>query len=203
VFNVLLQLMDDGRLTDAKGRTVSFKNTIVVLTSNVGADALQFRTTVGFQSSEEGADRDLRDQAMDALRSAFRPEFLNRIDEIVVFRPLDRAQMGAIVERLLEGTRRKLRGQAVTLEVTPAAVGVLVDRGFEPRYGARPLRRAIQRDLETPISRMMLSGELTEGDLVRADAGEGGLRFDVERREPPRPPTQPERPEAGSGLGTR
>jgi ATP-dependent Clp protease ATP-binding subunit ClpC len=203
VFNVLLQLMDDGRLTDAKGRTVSFKNTIVVLTSNVGADALAYRTTVGFTRGEDEAARSMREQAMEALRGAFRPEFLNRIDEIVVFHALSREQMGGIVERLLESTRRKLHGQGVTLEVTPAAIDGLVDRGFEPRFGARPLRRAIQRELETPISRMMLRGEVSEGARLRVDLAEGEFRFQVEPPPAPAPPSQPERPEAGSGAGPR
>jgi ATP-dependent Clp protease ATP-binding subunit ClpC len=195
VFNVLLQLMDDGRLTDAKGRTVSFKNTIVVLTSNVGADALAYRTTVGFQRGEDEAARTRREQAMDALRGAFRPEFLNRIDEIVVFHPLSREQMGSIVERLLEITRRKLRGQGLSLEVTPGAVAELVERGFEPRFGARPLRRAIQRELETPISRMMLRGELRSGDLVRVDLADGAFTFTGEpRREAGPPPPRADGP---------
>ncbi|WP_279426342.1 ATP-dependent Clp protease ATP-binding subunit [Anaeromyxobacter terrae] len=193
VFNVLLQLMDDGRLTDAKGRTVSFKNAIVVLTSNVGADALAYRTTVGFMRSDDQAARDMRDQAMEALRGAFRPEFLNRIDEIVVFHPLTREQMSGIVERLLEVTRRKLHGQAISLEVTPAAIDGLVERGFEPRFGARPLRRAIQRELETPISRMMLRGEVTEGARVRVDFAEGAFRFAAELRAAP-PPAEPAGP---------
>jgi ATP-dependent Clp protease ATP-binding subunit ClpC len=204
VFNVLLQIMDDGRLTDAKGRTVSFKNAVVVLTSNVGAEALAYRGTLGFQPGEgEGAaEAGRRDAVMDALRAAFRPEFLNRIDEIVVFHPLSREQMGSIVERLLEATRRKLRGQAVSLEVTPAAIAALAERGFEPRFGARPLRRAIQRELETPISRMMLRGELHEGDRVRVDFSGEAFVFAAERGERPAG-GGPERPEAASGLEGR
>jgi ATP-dependent Clp protease ATP-binding subunit ClpC len=177
VFNVLLQVMDAGRLTDAQGRTVSFKHVILVLTSNAGADALAYRTTVGFQPGDGAALASQHDAAMDALRATFRPEFLNRIDEIVVFHPLAREQLGGIVERLLESTRRKLHGQAILLEVAPEAVDALVERGFEPRFGARPLRRAIQRDVETPLSRMMLGGEVKEGDTVRVGFEGGAFTF--------------------------
>jgi ATP-dependent Clp protease ATP-binding subunit ClpC len=207
VFNVLLQVMDAGRLTDAKGRTVSFKNVILVLTSNVGGDALAYRSTVGFQAGGDAAQATRRAAAMDALRAAFRPEFLNRIDEIVVFHALAREQLGGIVERLLEATRRKLHGQGITLEVGAPAVEALVDRGYEPRFGARPLRRAIQRDLETPLSRMMLRGEVKEGDRVRVGFAGETFTFDVA----PLPTTpgpgsgtpQPERPEAAAGTPAR
>jgi ATP-dependent Clp protease ATP-binding subunit ClpC len=204
VFNVLLQVMDDGRLTDAKGRTVSFKNAIVVLTSNVGAEALAYRGALGFQAVEGAEESGGRAAVLDALRGAFRPEFLNRIDEIVIFHPLSREQLAGVVERLLEATRRKLRGQAVSLEVTPAAVAALVERGYEPRFGARPLRRAIQRELETPVSRLMLRGEVREGDRVRVDFAEDAFSIEAER--PPRPaapPQGPERPEAGAGIDAR
>ncbi len=207
VFNILLQVMDAGRLTDAKGRVVSFKNVILVLTSNVGADALAYRSTVGFQAGDEAAQASQRGAAMDALRTAFRPEFLNRIDDIVVFHPLSRAQLSTIVERLLETTGRKLHGQGITLEVAPEATEALVDCGFEPRFGARPLRRAIQRDVETPISRMMLRGEVREGDHVRVGFASGAFSFDAERRPPPEAPgsgrPQPERPEAAAETPAR
>jgi ATP-dependent Clp protease ATP-binding subunit ClpC len=207
VFNVLLQVMDAGRLTDAQGRTVSFKNAILVLTSNVGADALAYRSTLGFQPGADAAQASQRDAAMDALRGAFRPEFLNRIDEVVVFHPLARDQMGGIVERLLEATRRKLHGQAITLEVTPEAIDALVDRGFEPRFGARPLRRAIQREIETPISRLMLRGEVHEGDRVRVRFADEAFAFEAERQPGlPAPGSgrpQPERPEAAAGTPAR
>ncbi|MFL5271964.1 MAG: AAA family ATPase, partial [Anaeromyxobacteraceae bacterium] len=207
VFNVLLQVMDAGRLTDAQGRTVSFKNAILVLTSNVGADALAYRSTLGFQPGADAAQASQRDAAMDALRGAFRPEFLNRIDEVVVFHPLARDQMGGIVERLLEATRRKLHGQAITLEVMPEAIDALVDRGFEPRFGARPLRRAIQREIETPISRLMLRGEVHEGDRVRVRFADGAFAFEAERQPGlPAPGSgrpQPERPEAAANTPAR
>jgi ATP-dependent Clp protease ATP-binding subunit ClpC len=199
VFNVLLQVLDDGRLTDAKGRAVSFKNTVLIMTSNVGArDLTELRGPVGFQMDEgdgggrgEGgggaaaedtaAQARTREAVMAALREQFRPELLNRIDEVIVFQPLSRAQLASIVDLLLEGTRRKLRGQAVTLEVTEAAKGELVERGFEPKFGARPLRRAIQRELETRLSRLMLRGEVREGDTVRVDLREGDFVFEPRR----------------------
>jgi ATP-dependent Clp protease ATP-binding subunit ClpC len=198
VFNVLLQVMDDGRLTDAKGRTVSFKNAIVILTSNVGADALAYRTTVGFQAGDAAAQASQREAAMEALRGAFRPEFLNRIDEIVVFRPLTRAQLASIAERLVDVTRRKLRGQGISLEVTPEAIDAIVERGLEPRFGARPLRRAIQREIETPASGMMLRGDVKEGDTLRVGFAGGDFTFDAERREAAPPAEEVEAPPAPS-----
>jgi ATP-dependent Clp protease ATP-binding subunit ClpC len=181
VFNVLLQVLDDGRLTDAKGRTVSFKNAIVVMTSNAGAEALTYRGALGFQRGEDEAARSQREAALEALRSTFRPEFLNRVDEIVVFHPLSAVQLGGIVDRMLEITRRKLHGQGVALEVSAAARELLVERGFEPKFGARPLRRAIQRELETVVSRMLLSGEVSAGSTVHVDAADGAFTFRAER----------------------
>jgi ATP-dependent Clp protease ATP-binding subunit ClpC len=198
VFNVLLQVMDDGRLTDAKGRTVSFKNAIVILTSNVGADALAYRTTVGFQAGDAAAQASQREAAMEALRGAFRPEFLNRIDEIVVFRPLTRAQLASIAERLVEVTRRKLRGQGISLEVTPEAIDAIVERGREPRVGARPHRRAIQPEFETPAAGMMLRGDVKEGDTLRVGFVAGDFTFDAERREAAPPAEEVEAPPAPS-----
>jgi ATP-dependent Clp protease ATP-binding subunit ClpC len=197
VFNVLLQVLDDGRLTDAKGRTVSFKNTIVIMTSNAGAETLAYHGALGFQGAADPGASGRPDAALAALRERFRPEFLNRVDEIVVFHPLNREQLGAIVDRLLDATRRKLRGQAVALEADDAAKEALVARGFEPRFGARPLRRAIQREIETPVSRMMLSGEVREGDGVRVGFADDAFTFTPERRAAIAPPPAPAPPEDG------
>jgi ATP-dependent Clp protease ATP-binding subunit ClpC len=204
VFNVLLQLLDDGRLTDAQGRTVSFKNTVVILTSNVGAQDLAYRGSLGFQTGDENvAARSVRDQVMGALKESFRPEFLNRLDEIIVFHPLTREQLVSIVDTLLEATRRKLKTQAVTLTLTEAARNALAERGYEPRFGARPLRRAIQRELETRISQRMLRGEVQEGATVHVDFRVGEFAFEVEGPPPSipargaEPPgAQPSTPEA-------
>ncbi|WP_163862662.1 ATP-dependent Clp protease ATP-binding subunit [Myxococcus eversor] len=199
VFNLLLQMLDDGRLTDSRGRTVDFKNTVIIMTSNLGSEAMgAARAALGFQSSAD-EDRTGRERAseavMNALRGHFRPEFINRIDEIIVFHSLNPEQLRRIVDTMLEATRRKLHGQNVGLELTDAARDALAERGFEPRYGARPLRRVIQRELETELSRMMLRGELREGQRIRVDFQDGRFVFHPEpgaREEPeqkaPEPP---------------
>ncbi len=183
VFNLLLQILDDGRLTDAKGRRVNFKNTIVIMTSNVGAESIAWRGALGFQAvAGDGAEQKARQVVLDAMREQFRPEFLNRIDEIVVFHPLSREQIRRIVENMLETTRRKLRGQALRLAVTDAALDALAEKGFEPRYGARPLRRAIQREIETVVSQMMLDGTAREGDEIHVDFVDARFDFVVQSR---------------------
>jgi ATP-dependent Clp protease ATP-binding subunit ClpB len=152
VFDVLLQLLDDGRLTDGHGRTVDFRNTVVIMTSNI-------------RSAEE-------------LRERFRPEFLNRVDEVVTFEPLTREQLSEIVELQLGRLRQRLSERKLELEVTDAAKEILAEEGWDPAYGARPLKRAIQRLLENPLARELLEGRFAEGDTVRADARDGGLVFE-------------------------
>jgi ATP-dependent Clp protease ATP-binding subunit ClpB len=152
VFNVLLQILDDGRLTDGQGRTVDFRNTVLIMTSNV--------------------------RSAEALRDVFRPEFLNRIDEIVEFRPLSKEQIGEIVELQLRRVEARLAERGLRLELTEPAKETLAEAGWDPTYGARPLKRAIQRLLENPLALRLLEGEFTEGDTVRVDAGEGGLVFE-------------------------
>jgi len=148
VFNVLLQLLDDGRLTDGQGRTVDFRNSIVIMTSNV--------------------------RSPEAMRDAFRPEFLNRIDEIVEFKPLTREQLSEIVELQLGRVRERLAVRGIGLELTEAAREAIADAGWDPQYGARPLKRALQRLVENPLATALLQGEFAEGDLVRVDVAEGG-----------------------------
>ncbi|HEX2883850.1 MAG TPA: ATP-dependent chaperone ClpB [Candidatus Limnocylindria bacterium] len=173
VFNVLLQLLDDGRLTDSQGRTVDFKNTVIIMTSNVGSATLVEAAEAGPQAFEGAAER-VRLQ----LREHFRPEFLNRVDEIIVFRPLDESQLREIVGLLVTGVERRLADAGLSLEVTDAALGLLAREGYDPVYGARPLRRAIQRELENPLAKRILAGEFTSGDTVRIDdAGNGSLTF--------------------------
>jgi ATP-dependent Clp protease ATP-binding subunit ClpC len=169
-------------LTDAKGRTVDFKNTIVIMTSNVGAQHLVGRAAaIGFKSTEAEADSKnwarIQDTVMEALKQAFRPEFLNRVDEIIVFQPLTKPQILQIVDLMLETTQRKLHGQGLTVELTDAAKEALADKGFDPTYGARPLRRAIQRQLETPLSNLLLKGEFQPGDRLRVDHADGQFTF--------------------------
>ncbi|GAA4487710.1 ATP-dependent Clp protease ATP-binding subunit [Rhodococcus olei] len=167
VFNVLLQLLDDGRVTDAQGRTVDFKNTIVIMTSNLGSDLILNATDDDLAA--------LMPALMERLHSHFRPEFLNRIDETVVFHRLDEEQLHQIVGLILDRTRRLLRAQDVELDVTDAAVDWLVETGFEPRFGARPLRRTVQKELDNKLSNMLLAGTIDGGDTVRVDADGTGL----------------------------
>jgi ATP-dependent Clp protease ATP-binding subunit ClpB len=173
VFNVLLQLLDDGRLTDSQGRTVDFKNTVVIMTSNIGSASL-------IEAAEAGAgDFDVAAEGVRLqLREHFRPEFLNRVDEIIVFRPLDETQLREITGLLVAAVARRVEEAGINLEVTDAALGLLAREGYDPVYGARPLRRAIQRNLENPLARRILAGEVAEGGSVVVDAGaDGALTF--------------------------
>ena len=173
VFNILLQLLDDGRLTDAQGRTVDFKHTVVIMTSNLGADRIQEHARRN-ESFEQ-----LREELMGVLRQSFRPELLNRIDEIIVFRALDRDQLRQITQLLLERVARRVHAQRAELEVSDEAVEYLANAGYDPQYGARPLRRAIQRLLEDPLSERLLAGEIEPGQHVRVDLADGALQFEV------------------------
>src|SRR5438034_60998 len=174
VFNILLQILDDGRLTDAQGRTVDFKHAVVIMTSNLGADRIQ-------QFARQGGDFEgLKEDLMQVLRQSFRPEFINRIDEIIVFRALDDRQLAEITRLLLDKLARRLRAQHIEVEFTDAAIELLAREGFDPEFGARPLRRTIQRLVENELSRMVLSDEIGPGDRVTVDALEGELRFDVD-----------------------
>ncbi|MFJ8791865.1 ATP-dependent Clp protease ATP-binding subunit [Streptomyces sp. NPDC102462] len=167
VFNTLLQLLDDGRLTDSQGRTVDFKNTVVIMTSNIGADRI---LAAGVEDYPK-----VRESVMPVLHQHFRPEFLNRIDEIIVFRGLDRAQLRQIVDLLLEHTRRRLHAQEVGLEVTDEAAALLADIGHQPDFGARPLRRTIQREVDDRLADLLLSGGLSPGDRAVVDVAGGSV----------------------------
>ena len=173
----MLQVLDDGRLTDGKGRVVDFKNTVIIMTSNVGGRMLS-QDRLGFESEDAGADReDVEKRLMDELRRCFRPEFLNRIDEIIVFEPLTREQLAQIVDLLLERLREVVKGQGMKLEVSIAARQHLAEQGYDAEYGARPLKRAIQRLLENPLSGELLRGAFTEGDTIHVDIKDGSLVF--------------------------
>ncbi|MBB4689095.1 ATP-dependent Clp protease ATP-binding subunit [Amycolatopsis jiangsuensis] len=180
LFNVLLQVLDDGRLTDGRGRTVNFANTVLIMTSNLGSDLVGSSThgALGFVQPSDGDGDQLRERLMRRLRESFRPEFLNRIDEIVVFRRLEADQLDRITEMLLERTKRRADAQGLTVEFTPEAVRRISELGYEPQFGARPLRRAIQRYVDNPLSSRLLAGDVAPGTVVRVDAGEDGLRFD-------------------------
>jgi ATP-dependent Clp protease ATP-binding subunit ClpB len=175
VFNVLLQILDDGRATDGQGRTVDFKNAVIIMTSNLGSNYIM---TLG-----EGDEEEMRTRVMDALRSNFRPEFLNRIDEIIIFKPLSQDQIGQIVEIQLDQVNDRLGDRQMHLEVTPAAREWLAERGFEPAFGARPLKRLIQREVLDQLARLVLSGDLRDGETVVIDADGNDLQFRTERSE--------------------
>ncbi|RPF37439.1 ATP-dependent Clp protease ATP-binding subunit [Streptomyces sp. TLI_185] len=182
VFNILLQVLDDGRLTDSQGRTVDFTNTVIVMTSNLGSEAITRRGAgIGFGAGGADADEEARrEQILRPLREHFRPEFLNRIDEIVVFRQLTGDQLRQITDLLLEKTRRLLQAQGVTVEFTDPAVDWLAERGYQPEYGARPLRRTIQREVDNELSRLLLDGRVVEGGRVTVDVEDGRLAFRTE-----------------------
>jgi ATP-dependent Clp protease ATP-binding subunit ClpB len=179
VFNVLLQILEDGRLTDGKGRTVDFRNTVLVMTSNVGSSAI-------FELSSKDPEL-ARKEAMEALRAVFRPEFINRIDEIVIFNPLGKDQLERIVVLLLKDVERLLEERKITLELSPAANALLLSEGFDPAYGARPLRRTIQRMIQDPLALQILQGTVLPGDHVRVDRDgkKDTMRFERVQAKPP------------------
>ena len=173
VFNVLLQVLDDGRLTDGQGRTVNFKNTVIIMTSNIGSQLI-----LEVRGADERAYQRMREQVLEALRRQFRPEFLNRVDEIVVFRALTEGELGKIVEIQLEGLRRRLAERRISIDVTDGARAHLARVGYDPVFGARPLKRVIQREVETPVARLIVAGKLRDGSSVRVDAAGDALRVE-------------------------
>jgi ATP-dependent Clp protease ATP-binding subunit ClpC len=173
VFNVLLQILDDGRLTDAQGRTVDFKNAVVIMTSNFGAERIRAHARRN-ESFEE-----LKEDMNQLLRNTLRPEFVNRIDEVILFRSLGKDQIAEISRLLLDHTSRRLKAQGVEIEFTDAAVALIAEKGFDPEFGARPLRRTIQRRVDNVLSRMVLEGSLERGDRLVVGAKEGKLGFEI------------------------
>jgi ATP-dependent Clp protease ATP-binding subunit ClpC len=185
VFNILLQIMDDGRLTDAKGRKVDFRNTIIIMTSNVGADLIRRESVLGFDVPRDQAKVEsdqyerMKEKVLSEMRKLFRPEFLNRIDATVVFRALGVEQIRSIVDLLLARVQNQLTEQQMTLEVSDAAKEFLVEKGYDHVYGARPMRRAIQNYVEDPLSEGLLHGQYKPGQTVVVDRGEDGLVMEV------------------------
>jgi ATP-dependent Clp protease ATP-binding subunit ClpB len=169
VFNILLQILDDGRLTDGQGRTVDFKNTIIIMTSNLGSQVIQ---ELGGQDDER-----MRQLVMEAVRAHFRPEFLNRVDEILIFHTLSFAHIKQIVGIQLRRLEQRLADKKLSLVVTDQAREILAREGYDPVFGARPLKRAIQRLLQDPLARRVLEGEFVEGDTIRVDGARGELVF--------------------------
>jgi ATP-dependent Clp protease ATP-binding subunit ClpC len=187
VFNLFLQMMEDGCLTDSLGRKVDFRNTVIVMTSNIGAKTItDTRTPLGFSAqgkSQGRTDQDIRALVLKDLRRTLRPEFLNRVDEIIVFHQLSRADLRRIAQKLLNAVSRRMEQAGIHLSVEETALDALAARGFDPLYGARPLRRAIQSTIEDPAAEMLLSGTLSEGDtaVVRSRDGKIVLTPNVER----------------------
>jgi ATP-dependent Clp protease ATP-binding subunit ClpB len=172
VFNVLLQILDDGRLTDAQGRTVDFKNTVIIMTSNIGSQFLLEGVTADGQI-REGA----RQSVLHELRAGFRPEFLNRVDDIVLFKPLSRAEIKTIVDLQTADLRKRLAGRRIALELTEAARDFIAESAYDPVFGARPLKRYLQHQLETRLGRALIAGDIRDGAIITVDAGPEGLTF--------------------------
>ncbi|HEY9213133.1 MAG TPA: AAA family ATPase, partial [Ancylobacter sp.] len=176
VFNILLQVLDDGRLTDGQGRTVDFRNTLIIMTSNLGSEYLV--------NQPDGEDSEaVREEVMGVVRSHFRPEFLNRVDEIVLFHRLRREQMGAIVDIQAKRLVKLLEERKIGLEITPEARDFLAEKGYDPAYGARPLKRVMQKLLQDPLAGRILAGTVKDGDIVRVERGANELLFDTRQSE--------------------
>ncbi len=173
VFNILLQVLDDGRLTDGKGRTVDFRNTVIIMTSNVGAQEIKKGGPLGFTSGQDSAYNDMKGRVMEELRRTFRPEFLNRVDDLIVFHPLSEGEISQIVDLLALDLKKRLDEYGLHFTLSDGAKAFLAKEGFDPQYGARPLKRAIQRHIEDRLSEALLSGEINRGDHVAIDVHEG------------------------------
>jgi ATP-dependent Clp protease ATP-binding subunit ClpC len=195
-FNIMLQILEDGRLTDAKGRVVDFKNTIVILTSNIGARAIEKGQSLGFQTGNDGENkyRKMKDVVMEELKNNFRPEFINRIDEIIVFHPLTQDEITTIVDVMLKEVRNRLQEQEYDLELSPEVHAMLAKEGYNPSYGARPLRRAIQRLIEDPLAEEILTGALKKGTIIAKAEGEKVV-FGMKGE-----PEEPKKEEAKAGV---
>jgi ATP-dependent Clp protease ATP-binding subunit ClpC len=176
VLSILLQLLDDGRLTDGHGRTVDFRNTVVIMTSNLGSKEFQ-RGGIGFLRKEEGDEEKMRTDMQSALKEHLLPELRNRIDEVIIFHPLTREHLKSIVELLIREVEKRLSERNVELEVNDEAKTWLVQKGYDPVFGARPLRRAVQKYVENPISTRILQGEFKEGDTIAIGLKEDSLSF--------------------------
>lgn len=178
VFNMLLQILEDGILTDSQGRRVDFKNTVIIMTSNVGARLItEKKTNLGFAGIAGDDNKDVRELIMGELKNTFRPEFLNRVDDIIVFRKLEKADIEKIADKMLEDLSKRLEGLSIRLECDGSVSSLLAERGFDPVYGARPLRREIQNDIEDPLSEKILDGSIKNGDTVKCTVKDGKFEF--------------------------
>jgi ATP-dependent Clp protease ATP-binding subunit ClpC len=192
VFNTLLQILEDGHLTDAQGHTVDFKNTVIIMTSNLGTRDIQKGTTLGFSpgGDAEVTYEKMKDRVMEELKRSFRPEFLNRIDEVIVFHSLSREHVKMIVDLMIRRVEEQLQSKDVDIELTDRAKEVLAEKGYDPALGARPLRRTIQRMVEDPLSEKLLYKEFTAGQTIIVDARDGEVVFEAASRPPEIPPVE-------------
>ncbi len=193
VFNILLQVLDNGRLTDSKGRTVNFKNSIIILTSNIGADFINRQQQIGFAATDEGAGYEkAKDKILERLKEHFRPEFLNRLDEIIIFNMLSREVVKRIVGLQIDLIRKRLQNKGVAIEITDAAADFLAEKGYDPNFGARPLKRVIQDKVLSPIAEMIISRKVEEGGelLVDKDAHKEALSISIKKTGKKRGPTR-------------
>jgi ATP-dependent Clp protease ATP-binding subunit ClpC len=197
VFNSLLQILDDGRLTDGHGRTVDFKNSIIIMTSNTGVELIKRDMNLGF-APQKGKDRVqnrnyelMKEKVMEAVKKTFRPEFINRVDEIIVFHELTEEQLRSIVDLMVIDLQKRLADHKLSVELTNEAKSWLAKEGFDPVYGARPLRRAIEHYMENPLSNRILRGEFSPGDTIMVDHDGGTLTFGAQKRK---------KVQAGKGL---
>ena len=180
VFNLLLQVLEDGRLTDSKGRTVDFRNTILIMTSNVGASTIKKSRTLGFNvETEENNYKEMKEKVMDELKRAFRPEFLNRLDEIIVFHSLEKKHMKEIAKLMVQDVTNRLKENGYLIQVTDGALDVIIEDGYDSEYGARPLRRSIQRNIEDRLSEELLQRNLPKNQLITLTAKEGKIIMEL------------------------
>jgi ATP-dependent Clp protease ATP-binding subunit ClpC len=191
-FNMLLQIMEEGRLTDSYGRQVDFKNTIIIMTSNIGAERLAKQDTLGFRKADVDASHEqMKTMLKEEVEKHFRPEFINRVDDIIFFRSLDRDDLKDIIEIELAHVRERLELRGYKIALTDAAKDVIIDQGYNPEYGARPLRRAIERLVEDPLSELLLASKFKEGDEIEVGADDGKLVFTAKTPDPEPEPATP------------
>jgi ATP-dependent Clp protease ATP-binding subunit ClpC len=186
VWNALLQILEDGRLTDGQGNIVDFRNTVVIMTSNIGTTYAKGGSTLGFRTSAEPVEHEkMREDIREALKKTFRPEFLNRIDEVIVFQRLSKEDMKRIVDLQMKDIGQRLLEQGLDIQLSEAARDWLAEEGYDPAFGARPLRRTLQRLVESPLSKKLISSEFKVGDQLQIDVEDGELVFrKVEKKEP-------------------
>ncbi|MBI4313638.1 MAG: AAA family ATPase, partial [Candidatus Omnitrophica bacterium] len=183
VFNLLLQVLEEGRLTDSFGRKVDFKNVMLIMTSNIGAELLRKQGSLGFKAEKTAAEmnyQDIKTKLLDEVKRTFKPEFINRIDDIIVFQPLTREDLFKIVDLEIAEVKQRLKERKAEIELTQEAKEFLIDKGFDPIYGARPLKRTIQRYLEDPLAQEIITGQMREGSIIHVGVGEGKLAFSYE-----------------------